>query len=89
MCGEQAARDGLVIESAFEFVDHAVSGTKLRRAGLDQLLTVARQRGFQVLYFHSLSRLARESVITMPMLKEPVYVHQVRVISLTESLKCS
>ena len=86
MCCEQAVRDGLVIERDFEFVDHAVSGTKLRRAGLDQLLIVARQRGFQVLYFHSLSRLARESVITMPMLKELVYVHQVRVISLTESL---
>ena len=38
------------------------------------------------LYFHSLSRLARESVITMPMLKELVYVHHVRVISLTEGI---
>jgi len=86
MCGEQAARDGLVIEPDFKFADHAVSGTKLHRAGLDQLLAVAKQRGFQVLYFHSLSRLARESVITMPMLKELVYVHQVRVISLTEGI---
>ena len=86
MCCEQAVRDGLVIKSEFEFADDAVSGTKLRRAGLDQLLAVAKQRGFQVLYFHSLSRLARESVITMPMLKELVYVHQVRVISLTEGI---
>ena len=86
MCGEQAARDGLVIEPDFEFADHAVSGTKLRRTGLDQLLAIAKERGFHVLYFHSLSRLARESVITMPMLKELVYVHRVRVISLTEGI---
>jgi len=86
MCCEQAARDGLVIEPTLEFADNAVSGTKLRRVGLDQLLAVAKERGFHVLYFHSLSRLARESVITMPMLKELVYVHRVRVISLTEGL---
>ena len=63
MCREQAVREGLVIGPDFEFADNAVSGTKLRRAGLDQLLDVAKQRGIQVLYFHSLSRLARESVI--------------------------
>ncbi len=86
MCREQAVRDGLLIEPSFEFADNAVSGTKLRRVGLDRLLVDAKQRNFPVLYFHSLSRLARESVITMPMLKELVYVHRVRFISITEGI---
>lgn len=85
-CHERASRDGLVIEPGFQFVDNAVSGTKLRRAGLDRLLAAAKRRDFQVLYFHSLSRLARESVITMPMLKELAHVHRVRVVSLTENI---
>ena len=39
-----------------------------------------------MLYFYSLSRLARESVITMPVLKELVYVHKIRVISVSEGM---
>jgi DNA invertase Pin-like site-specific DNA recombinase len=41
---------------------------------------------FKTLNFHSLSRLSRESVITMPMLKQLVYVHKVRIVSVTEGL---
>lgn len=85
-CRERATQDGFSVSHNNEFADHAVSGTKLRRDGLDQLLDAARSGQFQVLYFHSLSRLARESVISMPMLKELVYVYRIRVISLTEGL---
>ena len=59
---------------------------KLRLAGLDALLDAATAVKFNVLYFYSLSRLARESVISMPTLKRLVYVHKVRVISVTEGL---
>ena len=86
MCREWAQHEGLNITREYEFADRAVSGTKLRRMGLDKLRAAAQRREFNVLYFHSLSRLGRESVITFPMLKELVYVHRVRVISITEVL---
>jgi Resolvase, N terminal domain len=84
--GEAAARNGHIMSAELEFVDEAVSGTKLHRAGLDMMLAAVEAGRVRVLYFHSLSRLARESVITMPMLKKLVYVHNVRVISTTEGL---
>jgi Mn-dependent DtxR family transcriptional regulator len=86
MCRERALRDGFQTLPEFEFSDSAVSGTKRDRHGLNLLLAAARSRQFHVLYFHSLSRLARESVISMPLLKELVYVHRIRVISVTEGV---
>ena len=56
------------------------------REGLDAMMQAAREGRFQVLYFHSLSRLARESVISMPMLKDLVYNHRVRVVSVSEGV---
>jgi transposase len=50
------------------------------------MLRGAEAGDFQVLYLFSLSRLARESVITMPILKRLVYVYKVRVISVTEGI---
>jgi DNA invertase Pin-like site-specific DNA recombinase len=85
-CREAAARNGHRIPPELEFADEAVSGTKLHRAGLDTMLAAAAGGQFAGLYFHSLSRLARESVITMPMLKKLVYVDGVRVISVTEGI---
>jgi integrase/DNA invertase Pin-like site-specific DNA recombinase len=85
-CREGADRNGHLIAPDLEFFDEAVSGTKLHRKGLDAMLAAAEAGRFQVLYFHSLSRLARESVITMPMLKKLVYVHGIRIISVTEGI---
>jgi site-specific DNA recombinase len=85
-CRELARKNGHSIASDFEFADEAVSGTKLHRAGLDAMLAAAEAGKFSVLYFFSLSRLARESVITMPMLKTLVHVYKVRVISVTEGI---
>ena len=70
----------------FEFADEAVSGTRPDRDGLQSMLEAARGRRFQVLYIENLSRLARESVISMPLLKELVHVCGVRVISVTEGI---
>ncbi len=85
-CRVAAEKNGHQILVEFEYSDEAVSGTKLRRTGLDQLLRDAEAGEFNVLYFHSLSRLARESVITMPMLKQLVHNFGVRVISVTEGI---
>ncbi|HRX81866.1 MAG TPA: recombinase family protein, partial [Pirellulaceae bacterium] len=85
-CRAAAETNGHKILTEFEYSDEAVSGTKLRRTGLDQLLSDAEAREFSALYFYSLSRLARESVMTMQMLKQLVHNFGVRVISVTESI---
>src|SRR5262249_45243492 len=77
---------GVTIEPEFEFGDEAISGTKLARDGLDRLLAAARQRRFGVLIVENLSRLARESVITIPLLKELVVLLGIRVISIDEGI---
>jgi site-specific DNA recombinase len=85
-CQEAAGRNEHQILPEFEYSDSAVSGTKLHRDGLDAMLRDAEAGEFKTLYFHSLSRLSRESVITMPMLKRLVYVYKVRIISVTEGV---
>jgi DNA invertase Pin-like site-specific DNA recombinase len=85
-CQQQAEQDGFTITAEFEFSDAAVSGTRPDRDGLLAMLEAARGRRFQVLYIENLSRLARESVISMPLLKELVHVCGVRVISVTEGI---
>jgi DNA invertase Pin-like site-specific DNA recombinase len=85
-CREWAIREGMQIVPGLEFADEAVSGTKRHREGLDAMLAAVAIGRIQVLLFHSLSRLARESVITMPLLKELVYIHGVRIISVTEGI---
>ena len=54
--------------------------------GLDAMRLAAKAGKFAVVFFHSLSRLARESVISMPILKELVYVHHVRIVSITDGV---
>ncbi len=88
-CREAAEANGHRIDESFEFADEAVSGTKAQREGLDALVQAASLGAFKVLYLHSLSRLARESVITMPLLKKMVHVYGVRVISVSESIDTS
>ncbi len=85
-CREMAQRNGHRILPELEFVDEAVSGTKRERTGLNALLAAAENGELHVLYFHSLSRLSRESVITLPLLKSLVHKHDVRVISVTDNI---
>lgn len=81
-----AEKEGRSISAELEFADEAISGTKRYRDGLDALLAAAEAGRLNTVYFYSLSRLARESVIGMPILKRLVYVYHVRVISVTEGL---
>ena len=85
-CQEKAATNGHTIQSELEFYDEAVSGTKRERTGLNAMLAAAEAGKFKVLYLYSLSRLARESVISLPLLKHLVYNLGVRVISVTEGI---
>ncbi|WP_232102289.1 recombinase family protein [Gimesia chilikensis] len=85
-CREHALRFGHTILPVYEFEDRAVSGTKLEREGLNAMLEAAKQGKFNVLYLYSLSRLARESVITLPILKKLVYVYGVRCICVIENI---
>ena len=85
-CRERAERDGKQIPDDLQFVDEAVSGTKLRRDGFDRMLKAAEEGRFKTLYFFDLSRLARESVITITTLKKLVYAYKVRVVSVSEGI---
>jgi len=85
-CRDKARLKGHRISPELEFADEAISGTKRHRAGLDAMLAAAEARRIKVLYFHSLSRLSRESVITLPLLKHLVYNCGVRIISVTEGI---
>jgi len=85
-CRQRATRDGADLRPEMEFSDAAVSGTKRDRLGLDAMLQSAAQGAFKVLYLYSLSRLARESVITMPLLKDLVHNRGVRVISIQDGI---
>lgn len=85
-CAQSALRNNHQISAELQFVDEAISGTKLERSGLNALLEAAKHQKFDVVYFFSLSRLARESVIGMRILKELVYVHEVRFISVSEGI---
>ena len=81
-CREKAEANGHQIPPELEFTDEGASGTKLHRNGLDALLAAAKEGRFRVLYFHGLSRLARDSVLTMALLKQLVYNYGVQVISI-------
>jgi site-specific DNA recombinase len=85
-CNQQAVTDGLPIDEQLQYADKAVSGTKLHRDALDKLLADAEAGRFRRMYFFSLSRLARESVIGLALIKRLVYVYKIRVISVTEGL---
>lgn len=85
-CQQEAVRHGQPIDPRLEYVDRAVSGTKLHREGLDRLLDDAAAGRFNRLYFYSLSRLARESIIGMPILKRLVYIYKIRIVSVTEGV---
>jgi len=85
-CRERAERDGNRILDDLQFADEAVSGTKLERDGFDRMLKAAEEGRFKTLYFFDLSRLARESVITITTLKKLVYVYRVRVVSVSEGI---
>ena len=85
-CRERAQVDGLEIDSSYEFFDEAVSGTKRERDGLNKMIAAAKEGKIKTLYLYSLSRLGRESVITLPLLKQLVYVHNVRVISVADGV---
>jgi len=85
-CRDAALANGHDLRKEFEFADEALSGTRTDRAGFQAMLNAARSGLFQVLYFESLSRLARELVISIAVLKELVYVHKVRIISTSEGV---
>lgn len=74
--------------TAVEYVDRGVSGSKDKRPALDQLLTDAKRRRFDVLVCWRLDRLGRNLRHLVTMLEE---LHQVGVafVSLGEGIDCT
>ncbi len=85
-CREAAARHGLTIDDSLMFTDEAVSGTKLVREGLEKMVRAAANGEFNTLYLYSLSRLARETSIAVPLVKTLVHRFGVRVVSVAEGI---
>lgn len=77
---QAAARNHHFIPVELRFMDEAVSGRKLRRIGLNAILEAARKGLFKVMYIWNISRLARESAISIPMIKDLVYNLGIRII---------
>ena len=84
--GEGADTNRETIAPKNLYSDSAVSGTKLQREGLDQLLADAEAGEFSTIYFFSLSRLARECLIGLSIIKRLVHKLGIRVISTSEGL---
>ncbi|MBX3427546.1 MAG: recombinase family protein [Pirellulales bacterium] len=85
-CRSRAEADGLTISPDFEFRDDAVSGATWSRPGLDQFLAAVREGRVGTVYVESLSRLARDSVLTLQTLQELVHQYEVRVVSIDDGL---
>lgn len=88
-CRARATRDRFAAGEILLFADEAVSGAGHSRGEFDRMMAAARAGRFKVLYFVNLSRLARDCVLTLQTLRELVYVHKVRVISIDEGLDTS
>jgi hypothetical protein len=88
-CRMRALRDGNSISPQLEFRDEAVSGAKRSRTGLDAMLVAARAGILKCLYVESLSRLARDCVLTLQILKELVFKFGVRIVSIDDGIDTS
>ncbi|AMV19202.1 recombinase family protein [Planctomyces sp. SH-PL14] len=77
---------GVAIKPELQFADKGISGAEHNREGLYQMLEAAADGEFSELYVFSLSRLAREYVFTMSLLKWLVYECGVRVRSKVEGI---
>src|SRR5689334_18592109 len=80
---EHAERAGWQV--AGEFVDHAVSGTRDRRRGLDALLAEARRRRFDMVAVAALDRLGRNLRHLVVLLDELQHLG-IGLVSLREAL---
>jgi DNA invertase Pin-like site-specific DNA recombinase len=85
-CRNRASSDGRPISPELEFFDEAQSGARHDRAGFEKMLAAARAGLITDLYFESLSRLARDCVLTLQVLRELVYVYKTRIVSVDEGL---
>ncbi|WP_145260073.1 recombinase family protein [Calycomorphotria hydatis] len=85
-CHDAAQKNGHEILPDLNFFDEAVSGTKSDREGLNALLAAAERREFEVLYVHSLSRLSRDLLLTLTLLRRLDQRYHIRIISVSEGL---
>lgn len=86
---EAAHRNGHYIPPELHFKDEAVSGRKRHRRGLNELLEKARQGLFKKIYLWDVSRLARETAISLPLIKEIVHVHGIQLYCVSNRMDSS
>ena len=86
ICRDAAERNGHILPTDLQFADSGVSGARRDREGLNEMIAAAERGELQTLYLYSLSRLARESLITLSLLKRLVFKFHVRVISISDGI---
>ena len=74
--------------TAFEYVDHGISGAKESRPALDRLIKDAKRRGFDVLVCWRLDRLGRNLRHLVTLLDE-LHLIGVSFVSLGEGIDCT
>jgi DNA invertase Pin-like site-specific DNA recombinase len=79
-----AEKNGFIIHEQLRFIDEAISGTKDRRPGLDQMLAAAERGEFDLLIVESLSRLARSHVYASTVMMKLVYVLKIRIVGIDD-----
>jgi DNA invertase Pin-like site-specific DNA recombinase/uncharacterized protein YdcH (DUF465 family) len=85
-CRKKIGDMGFTNPDELVFSDEAISGQCHDRPGLNKLLESARNQQFKLLVVFSLSRLARDQLLTLQTLRELTGRHGIRVISISESL---
>jgi DNA invertase Pin-like site-specific DNA recombinase len=70
------------------YIDHGISGTRVRRPGLDEMLSDARRGRFQVLLIWSCDRIARSTRHLLEVLDELTRL-QIQFVSFREALDTS
>ena len=81
-----ASQRGFEVVKAY--TDHGISGTRVRRPGLDQMLADARRARFEVLLVWSCDRIARSTRHLLEVLDELIRL-QIQFVSFREALDTS
>src|SRR4051812_47567434 len=84
-CRKAATAHGFVLSDERIYADHASSGAKEDRPGLNALRAAAPERVFEVVLVDDLSRLARNTLLLLTTLEE-LRFHGVRVVSVADGL---
>jgi len=84
-CRKYAVERGWNVDDGRIFFDEAISGSRTDRAGLNEMMELARTKNFEALLVDDLSRLARNILLMLSMIHELRFLG-IRVVSVADGL---